>query len=385
MVGLWLVGGLVLPPPLVGQVRSVRDSSGIKITQNRRPDAYGRGIWARLAPQPTYEIGVVDGDAPYMFWEIADALGLPGDQIAVVDAGSREIRVFDSGGDHLLTLGGQGQGPGEFSGIPVVRFLPPDTLLALDPNLGRLTWFTLDGRTVRDHSLLGTQGGSPFPMRASRWEIHPTGTLVGQLGQPGPQRDGVVESSMSIKIISVPANRMRWIHDLPGQPDVLVGKTGVGAVLHPTIGAGNWALRANPPSIVVADDPGGRWTLSVYDLEGQLVGSIRASIARAPVTDSIEEATRNWLLSFGGGMASLGGGFSKGRADHARPGQSPRNWESVGRRDRSVVGKTMEPTVGENWSGHLRRNRPSGSMVGIGGGKAGSWSRPVCRSGLYPV
>ncbi|HEX6644093.1 MAG TPA: 6-bladed beta-propeller [Gemmatimonadales bacterium] len=72
------------------------------------------------------------------------ALGDDGN-VYVLDQGANHIRVFDSAGAELRTIGREGQGPGEF-GRPYSLAWIGDTLAVLDPGNGRIELVTTDGR-----------------------------------------------------------------------------------------------------------------------------------------------------------------------------------------------------------------------------------------------
>lgn len=94
---------------------TVRDSAGVEIVENERPPDGSRLGW-RIGSAPSVSIGQVEGEDPYLFHFVVGATRLDDGRILVADAGSAEIRVFDSSGIHLATWGGRGEGPGEFSG-----------------------------------------------------------------------------------------------------------------------------------------------------------------------------------------------------------------------------------------------------------------------------
>lgn len=77
----------------------------------------------------------------------------------------RVIRVYDSGGRLVRTIGRSGRGPGEFTSLGYMR-MKADTLYALDQN--RLNLFTLDGGVLESRTFSGEQqavpstGNSPF-------------------------------------------------------------------------------------------------------------------------------------------------------------------------------------------------------------------------------
>lgn len=79
----------------------------------REPLAAAGTGW-RLTEEPLLTIGAAAGEPELQFSWIVGALRLAPDTIVVLDDESRELRYFDALGDHLFTVGGPGEGPGEF-------------------------------------------------------------------------------------------------------------------------------------------------------------------------------------------------------------------------------------------------------------------------------
>ena len=73
----------------------------------------GDGVW-RLTPDPLVTIGVVAGEPEYEFSYVVGALRLAPDTIVVLDDDAGELRFYDGLGNHIRTVGGRGEGPGEF-------------------------------------------------------------------------------------------------------------------------------------------------------------------------------------------------------------------------------------------------------------------------------
>ncbi len=94
------------PPP-------VRDSAGIRIVESSRP-IWGSDSGWRIEPEPSLDIGSADGEEPYLFSYVETALRLGDGTIVVANAGSGELRFFDSTGRHVRSVGRKGSGPGEF-------------------------------------------------------------------------------------------------------------------------------------------------------------------------------------------------------------------------------------------------------------------------------
>jgi len=95
-----------------------------------RVSTAAEGAWHLTGTQPwriveELRIGEADGEGPYLFGSarnvIPDALG----RIWVLDSQALELRLFDADGQFIRTVGGPGQGPGEFSGN-TCAFAGPD-------------------------------------------------------------------------------------------------------------------------------------------------------------------------------------------------------------------------------------------------------------------
>lgn len=110
-----------------------RDSVGIRIVEND----HTQGVWTqaeawRLSSQPSLQIGTVAGDEEYQFYRIRHVNQVSDGRIAVVNTGSYEVRLFDPRGAHLLTIGGEGDGPGEFRSPWFVFEAPGDSIVVID-------------------------------------------------------------------------------------------------------------------------------------------------------------------------------------------------------------------------------------------------------------
>lgn len=90
---------------------------------------------------PEVSIGELDGDEEYLFgwiWSIA----VDDDRnVYVFDEQAQHVRVFDSEGAYVETLGGRGEGPGEFSRAEAIALLPDGRLVVRDPGNQRIGVF----------------------------------------------------------------------------------------------------------------------------------------------------------------------------------------------------------------------------------------------------
>ena len=101
------------------------DSAGV---QGVTSDPLNSGTYCTLSEEAVFSVGTIEGDEAYMFNQVRSVARLSEGAIAVVDGSSHEVRVFDEAGAHLRSMGGRGEGPGEFQGPWLLWVLPGDTL-----------------------------------------------------------------------------------------------------------------------------------------------------------------------------------------------------------------------------------------------------------------
>jgi hypothetical protein len=137
-----------------------QDSASVQIVTDPRPMEALTEISA-LSPQPFLTLGDADGDGPLLFSQIGDLVPLPGGLLAVADGGSRELRLFREGGEHVRSLGGRGEGPGRFATIDDVARAGQDTLIVWDSRNLRVSLFTPEEGFVRSFPLDVSAGFPP--------------------------------------------------------------------------------------------------------------------------------------------------------------------------------------------------------------------------------
>lgn len=131
---------------------SAEDSAGIEVTDVQGPGPEGDGVW-RLTPDPVVRIGVVAGEPEYEFSHVVDALRLAPDTIVVLDDDAGELRFFDGLGSHIRTVGGRGEGPGEFEWATDMSMFAGGVQLKASQKRIR---FSSSGDLVSDESFLWT-------------------------------------------------------------------------------------------------------------------------------------------------------------------------------------------------------------------------------------
>ncbi len=119
--------------------------------------AYERSaVWA-VADTPVLRIGASDAEG---LVTVTGAVALPDGGVAIADAGTYRVDLFDRNGRRVRTLGREGRGPGEFS-HPSWIGLRGDTLRVWDMVEGRLTLFDTAGRLIRTEPPVTDMGSFP--------------------------------------------------------------------------------------------------------------------------------------------------------------------------------------------------------------------------------
>jgi hypothetical protein len=96
-----------------------------------------------LNPEPDVSIGVLEGESQYQLFRVTGAVRLRDGIIALANAGTQELRYFDSTGTFLRSAGGRGKGPGEFSALRQI-YRRGDTVRAVE--VDRFSDFDAAGR-----------------------------------------------------------------------------------------------------------------------------------------------------------------------------------------------------------------------------------------------
>ena len=130
----------------------------------------------RVSDEPRLQIGSAD-DVGSALFRVTDAVRLRDGRIVVANAGTYELKFFDSLGGHLVSAGQHGDGPGDFQSLSLIGALQDGRVAAMDMLLGRVSVFSADGvheRTYRVSRSLGEAGS-----RIAMYGFLANGTLVG--------------------------------------------------------------------------------------------------------------------------------------------------------------------------------------------------------------
>ena len=159
--------------------RSTRtDSAGIAIVANDNT-----GVWTD-ADRPTLtqvlRIGS-QADSLYQFGSIRGLdIGTAG-VIAVLDAQAAAVRLYDSTGKYLKSIGRRGNGPGELhSGVDDLMIGSGDTVLIGNGMKSGVLRLLLEGRSLPGFEVPDEAFESPVQLD-TRWQKHPQGGAVQQI------------------------------------------------------------------------------------------------------------------------------------------------------------------------------------------------------------
>jgi len=124
------------------------------------------GLWGGSAEWRLIEelrLGSVEGGGPEIFGQVVDIQVDPLGRLYLADGQSREIRVFDSEGVYVRSIGGRGSGPGEFLQINAITWDRDGNLWAKDFGNRRWTVFDTAGTYLTSHPRTQTFLMQPWP------------------------------------------------------------------------------------------------------------------------------------------------------------------------------------------------------------------------------
>ncbi len=123
-----------------GNVTTVRTDSG--------------SVWSRAELVETTSIGTLEGDDPYVFSQIR-SVAATDDRIYVLDTLRMTVRVFDADGAHVMDIGREGDGPGEFRRPWTLGIVDGERLFVRDRAQGRVHELSLSGELLGDFRATG--------------------------------------------------------------------------------------------------------------------------------------------------------------------------------------------------------------------------------------
>lgn len=165
--------------PATNQSLEITDSLGVRIVVAHDSLRTEHFPFLRLLARVD-TIGVGFGEEPYQFSYIRGAV-VTSEGVLVADQASREIRYFDGQGRFLTSLGGEGEGPGEFASLSWMQRGGEGIVFAWDGNKSSLTTIAIAGSSL---SFMSRRRLNVVPWNAEPRGIVGAGRVL--LVGPGP-------------------------------------------------------------------------------------------------------------------------------------------------------------------------------------------------------
>ena len=261
---------------------TITDSAGIAMVQN--PE---QGTWAAgkgWTVQEALSIGELAGDANYQFGQIA---GVDADQagnVYALDQQGQDVRVYDTTGKYLRTIGKPGSGPGEIGANSAGLEVMGDEVYVVDLGNQRLSRFSLEGEPLGDTHIDFAQA---IP---ARWDEMPAGRLVAQLRHLQFTGPDVAPTGDAIRAVNADGTFGDTVGMLPAGETI-------------TMTGGRPQIKMFSPEPIWDAGEGGtlvsgrnnEFRLEVRDATGAVKRIITRPITPKPVTDHDKQVIRSAL------------------------------------------------------------------------------------------
>lgn len=268
------------------------------------------GIWSseevwRLTED--LRVGSVDGEGPDVFSEISSLSFAVADdgRMFVLDGRASEVRVFDASGNHVLSFGRPGGGPGEFMSATMAGWGPDGLLWFVDQRGNRYSGFDANGQFIGSYPRSVSYGMYPWPgVIDTAGRIMDVGIRPASSGEPVLVRISPVDGVGDTTLLPYVRGERFEILNEQGMPSMTA------AVPY----AGQWVWRYDPDGFVwsaVTD----RYQIIQMSVEGDTVRVIEREAEAIPVTADERTTALENLTSF----ADMGGMVDASRIPSTKP------------------------------------------------------------------
>lgn len=226
------------------------------------------------------------GGAGSDLFRVRGAFWLSDGSIVVANRGTNEIQVYDAHGSHLRSMGGHGEGPGEFSDVVSVSRLNGDSIAIWDTQQQRLTVLAANGSvasTVRFSNVESSVllGGRRLTVLPSTVIVSPSGVPVARTNLLQSRwrlgSDGLLRDSLPLFIYDRAGQEVARIGPIAGTEHVIRGRNSFARPFGHRV-----YIAVSSQAIVVGS--GKPATVRVFDFEGRLRHRLRFPVRRSPVT-----------------------------------------------------------------------------------------------------
>jgi hypothetical protein len=266
---------------------TVRDSAGIRIVSNGpiRPD---QRVWT-VEQTPVLQIGTLDGEPEYQFFRVSGAHRFDDGRIVVANGGSHELRFYGANGEHYRSVGGEGDGPGEFQALGLLRALAGDSLLTFDQRQRRISVFDSTGAFVRSFAPRGVEFYRLLDAFVDGRILIQEFDLVG----PDEIAEGSERRSVTYRVADREGATTATMGPYSGQEMQITPRSDMIFVNAVPFGRAAFASAVGERVVAGTNDA---YALDVYGHDGALEGIIRLTHEFAPVRPGQFELLRDEAL-----------------------------------------------------------------------------------------
>jgi hypothetical protein len=280
------------PPPTAEPGSSVRDSAGVQVVESAAP-VWNEGSGWHLGEAPLLDIGRLDGPDETQFFQVSSGARLSDGSFVLGSFGSHDLRRFTADGEHLWTVGREGEGPGEFAGLTQLVAGPGDTLLTYDFRQRRISRFAPDGTFVDARPLEGGgENGFAFveALLPDGRSVYTWRVFGGAADGPPPEGE-IRRDTIGIHVSGLPGDSVHELGRFPG-PEMVVlhsGETEGGfniTISSPAFGRSTEVAAGNA-SVWIGDTD--RFEVRRYGFDGTLEAIVRRTYDPVVVDDALVE------------------------------------------------------------------------------------------------
>lgn len=284
------LGVLVITAALVGPANAVdaQQPEGPERIHNEVPRWEAGEEW-KIPADPIFQIGTVFGEAEYQFARIADAGFLSDGRVVVADQMRKTIRVFSPEGEFLGSMGGDGEGPGEFRRVGDIVVLPGDSIAAWDARLRRLTVFDSQGKSVRTAPVDWRGRPSLYGAEMVSQGLLALQTAWSSGSLPGAERVAglLIRDSMEVLLVRTDGEIEGSLGSFPGLEIGVTKPEGRARMARPPFGR-SLSMCASNGTVVVGTQESLEYR--VYSEDGRLIRNVQAPTPDLAIDDDLKDA-----------------------------------------------------------------------------------------------
>lgn len=272
--------------PVLSSV-AVRDSAGVRIVEHAAHASPGQ-LWV-VDLDAAVEFAMPDGDTP--LFRVSNAIRLDDDRVVVADAGNGRILTFAPDGSLLGQLGRQGDGPGEFRSMLVMRPWLGDSLVVWDDRARRASVIAPDMTFARSFRL-DVPEGIPF---ARVLGTYPDGSFLGMsfTNMNAPPQHGLQRAPIRLHHFGVGGEHLGVVGEAPGTELIMADPATGGSPFYPPHFYRSGNHLASEHLLLAPNDS---WELTFSTPAGDTEQIVRWLKAPEPVTAEATQASLDRLL-----------------------------------------------------------------------------------------